>query len=191
MPGIAEYVLAFRGCARLLRFDPGGLLFFDRSAAGARRSFGIAIPIYLYFLLQIIGAGILEKDIDLARYFAAMSLGYVFLWIAFPLALLGIANFFEWRDRAPGAISVYNWASLLTVAVHSPSLVLELGDWLKPLAGLLDYAALAYMLTLNTFIFRRVLGIAILPAVALVFGDFVLSQIFILPTFNHLGQIGW
>jgi hypothetical protein len=188
MPSLAEFLLAFKGCLRLLRFDERGLLFFDRSAQGARRSFGAALPIYFYFLLQIMAPGIVPESLDTPRYVAAMSLAYVYLWIAFPLVLLGLAELFDWRAKAPGAICVYNWLSLMTVMMHLPSLFLDFMGWFAQLSTILDYLALIYMLVLNGFAFRKTLGVGNGPAALLVLGDLALSQFLIIPAFAYLGQ---
>ena len=181
MPSLAEFLLAIRGCARLLRFDIGAFGYFDRSAAGARRSFGVAVPVYLYYLLQILDAGAIPDGAEFSRYLVAMSIGYVFLWVSFPLVLLGMAEYFEWRDRVPGVISVYNWSTLLTVALHLPTIALGYAGWSGPLAAILDYAALLFTLILNGFIFRRLLEIPLTPSALLVIGDFALAQLVILP----------
>lgn len=189
MPNLAEFLLAFRGCLKLLRFDETGFAFFDRSAAGARRSFGIAIPIYPYFLAQIAAAAAMPSGADPLRYWVAMTIAYVFMWICFPLALLGLGTIYDWREKTVAAISVYNWMSLLTVTLHLPSLIFDFYAIWPEIAMILDYAALIYAMAIGVFVFRKLLAISTAAGVLLVIGDFFLSQLLILPLFVYLGAL--
>jgi len=189
MPGLAEYLLAMRGCARLARFDASFLNYFDRSSAGARRSFGIAVPVYFYYLALILNPTEGGPVEDFGRYLFSMTVGYVFLWISFPLLLLAIGELTDWRDRVVGTISVYNWSALLTVALHLPIFALKYLGWWLPVASILDIVALIYVLVLSGFVLRCALGVKLVPTVLLVLGDFALSQLIIQPTFTYLGHL--
>lgn len=184
MPSFAEIALAWHGCLRLMRLDPNSLAYFDRSPQGALRSFTLAIPLYPYYLLQVWSSDVWPNVPDPARYIASMSIAYAFLWIVFPLVLLGLTRVFDAPERAAGCIAMYNWASLLVLAINLPILGLDLAgvetgpSWIAPVI---------VSLFLNTYIFRLNLGITILPAILLVVFDFFLGQIVILPTFAHLG----
>ena len=50
MIGMAEVGLGLRGLWRLVCFKPDFALYFDRTAAGARRSFWLAVPILPIYL---------------------------------------------------------------------------------------------------------------------------------------------
>src|SRR5258708_28492809 len=110
---LAEAWLALAGTLRLARGDPGGLDCFDWSVGGFWRSFRAAIlcyPLYLIlFTFPVVLGDTPVVEVDAGRFYAVESIHFVMSWVAFPLIVLPIADFFGRGDRFLIFVTAYNW----------------------------------------------------------------------------------
>ncbi len=182
----AEFRLAGRGLLLLTRFDAEFLRYFDRSAAGALRSFQLALVILPYFLFQL-WVGLDPKVADPVQCLAARGVGYAYGWILFPLVILFAGRVLQ-RDReAPGCIAIYNWTSLLWVALHLPASILAALNRDSQAAVVLSLLALLFSIAIEAFMLLKCLRILLWQAAALVIIDLALSFFLVIPVFDALG----
>jgi hypothetical protein len=157
MISLAETGIALRGIGRILRFDRDFLHYFDRSRAGAGRSFWMAAVFLPVFMIRFY---VLHDPRDLpidGRMLASVLIAYAINWMAFPLVLLGLA--------------------LLLILLNVPIILLALVglDW--SILQLLDLATFLVALICEGYILAIALQIPGLSAAALVMLDFILGQI--------------
>lgn len=176
MISFIEFEIAVRGLLRLARFDAGFAGFFDLSQDGARRSFRLALPLLPLYLAMLHINTTWPADADLARVVFAETIGYVVMWAAFPLLLIGVGRVIDRTPKVWGAIAVYNWLSVLSMALQLP-IVLAIYSGLSGDLGLmLGLLALGFVIACEYFAFRRLLDIGIEMTIALVLVDFILGQ---------------
>jgi hypothetical protein len=173
----AEFEIAVLGLLRLARFDSGFAGFFDLSARGARRSFGLALPLLPIVLLLMHLNARWPEGTDMTRVVAAELIGYVLMWTCFPLLLFGFARVIEREGRIYGAIAVYNWLSVLSIGLQLPIAVAAYLGLSAGWAGAMSDIALIFVIACEFFAFRRLLEIRIEMTIALVVVDFILGQI--------------
>lgn len=181
-----ESRLGCRGLLHLARFETQFLRYFDRSAAGALRSFWIALPLLPFFLLQCW----LEIDDTIPSaglYLTARSLGYAYGWILFPMVILIAGRLLQRGAEAPGCIAIYNWVSLLWVVIQIPVLALYAINPDSNLVAGLNLLVLFYSVLIEGFLLMRALRILLWQATALVAIDLVLSFFLIAPVSRFLG----
>jgi hypothetical protein len=191
MISIAEFEIAVRGLLRLARFDAGFSGFFDLSQDGARRSFRLAIPLLPINLFLFNFNVTWPQGSDFLRIGSAEVIGYVLGWVVLPLILVGCAQVFKLGPKVFGAIAVYNWLSVLSVAIQIPiSFAIRAG--LDQTAGaILSEGGVFFITACEFYAFRRLLGVAFEAALALAVADFIIGwllvQEFIVPL--AVGQI--
>ncbi len=174
MPSWIEFRLACRGLLLLARFDPGFLRYFDRSAAGALRSFWLALPTLPISLLHdwLAAPHPLPSP---GLFFAAEIVGYAMGWIVFPLLLLGLGKALEREAEMPGAIAICNWGTLVGIALYAPpSIVLAL-DQDSGIGHVLGFLAIGFALAIKGFLLKQCLRLQTWQAATLVALDVVLS----------------
>jgi hypothetical protein len=177
MISLAETSIALRGIGRILRFDRDFLRYFDRSRAGALRSFWMAAVFLPIFLIRFY---VLHDPNDLpidGRVLASILIAYAINWMAFPLVLLGLGPLLKRQAQVIGTIAVYNWLSLLLILLNVPIILLALIglDW--SILQLLDLATFLIALICEGYILAIALQIPGLSAAALVMLDFILGQL--------------
>ena len=174
MIGGVEFRLGCRGLLYLARFDAQFLRHFDRSPAGALRSFWLALPI-LPFALFVYWREMDEAVPSAALYMTARCVGYAYSWILFPMIIL-IAGRLLGRDaEAPATIAVYNWFSLIWVALQAPVAILFAINPTSAMAALLGIGALIYSIVVEVFLLARCLRIQMWQSAILVAIDLALS----------------
>lgn len=184
MISFAELEIALLGLLRLARFDAGFAGFFDLSPRGARRSFRLALPLLpiVLFLFHINADW--PEDADMGRIVFSELIGYALSWTCFPLLLLAVARPIEREPRIYGVIAIYNWLTVLMIALQLPiSIAAHYGldkDW----AGGLSDIALLFVTACEFFAFRRLLAVGIEMTIALVAVDFILSRMLELLTYG-------
>jgi hypothetical protein len=174
---LAEFEIALRGLLRLARFDAGFAGFFDLSRDGARRSFRLALPLLpLYLVLLHLNAD-WPDGTDMVRVIASELIGYGALWCAFPLLLISTARMIDRGPRIWGAIAIYNWLSVLAVAIQLPIEVATFCGLAEPWGDRLGLLAQFFVIACEFFAFKRVLDIGIELTIGLVVVEFILGQI--------------
>jgi hypothetical protein len=179
-----ELRLGGRGLMHLARFDGQFPRFFDRSSAGALRSFQLALLVLPFYLVHF------WLEIDAAvpnagQYLAGRLVGYAYNWIAFPLILLFAGRLLERETETRGCIAIYNWLSLLWIVFQAPLLLLFAIDRDSSAAIALSYLFLLYSVLIEGFVFGRVLRIASWKAAILVAVDVALN-IYVIGPFSRL-----
>jgi len=179
MISLAEFEIALRGLLRLARFDAGFAGFFDLSKDGAKRSFRLALPLLPFYLLLLNLNAKWPEDADPARIGAAELIGYVLMWVAFPLLLLMGARLLDREGRVYGAIAVYNWLSVLAVAIQLPVEIATYYGLDRSWGDGLSLVALIFVTACEFFAFKRLLEVGFEIATALVVVEYVLGRIII------------
>lgn len=186
MIGSTEFRLGIRGLVLLARLDKSFLRCFDRTAAGAMRSFWLSLAILPLALL------LYWRDIDGSVpsptiFMIARTIGYAYGWILFPLLLLLVGRVLDRDAEAPGCIAVYNWFSLIWVAFQAPVTLLFLINPESGIGVLLGIAALVYSIVLEGFLLMHCLRIQLWQAALLAIGDALLSLYVITPSAVAIG----
>jgi hypothetical protein len=174
----AELEIALLGLLRLARFDAGFAGFFDLTRNGARRSFRLAMPLLPLWLL-LLNLNTDWKDFDMTRVISAELIGYVLSWVCFPLTLLLAAPLIDRGPRIYGAISIYNWLSVLSMGLQIPIEIAVYSGMGSEWDLMLSLTALFFVLACEFFAFRRILEISIEMTIALVVVDFILGRIIV------------
>lgn len=181
MPSWAEARAAVTGLKLLLRFDAGFVQWFDRSHAGALRSFYLMIPVFPLFLYMRFGEFGVSPDATTFRVISLTLINYALSWVMFPLILIVLGRAIEREGQAIGAIGCYNWvnagwATLATILTFAGSAGL-FGDWSDTVARLLVLASMIY----EAYMLRVLLGIGYGGAILLAVVDYLLTvSLFIL-----------
>jgi hypothetical protein len=185
MPSWIEFRLGCQGLYRLARFDRNFLGYFDRSTAGVLRSFGLLVPLTPLFL-ALVWADHDQSIPSAGLYLSAKALAYVYNWILLPFVILTAGRLLDRGNDAPGCIAVYNWASVLWIALQLPATALVLVG-APGLAHVLGLAIFAVSLAVEGFLFVAAMRIALWQAASLVAIDVVLTQAVIWPISEWLG----
>jgi hypothetical protein len=184
MISFAEFEIALLGLLRLARFDAGFAGFFDLSREGARRSFRLALPLLPIVLFLIHLNANWAEGTDMVRVVLGELIGYSLNWTCFSLLLLSVAKLIDRQSRIFGAIAIYNWITVLAIALQLPvSIGAYYGldpHWADGLGDL----ALLFVTACEFFAFRKLLDIRIELTLALVAVDFVLSRMIELLTYG-------
>lgn len=176
MISFAELEIALLGLIRLARFDAGFTGFFDLTRDGARRSFRLALPLLPIALFLMHLNADWPEDTDMVRVVFGELIVYALSWICFPLLLLAVAPLIQREARIFGVIAVYNWLSVLTVALQAPISLAAFYGLDRQWAGNLSDVAMLFVTACEFFAFRRLLDIRIELTLGLVAVEFVLSR---------------
>lgn len=188
MPSWIEFRLGCRGLYRLALFDRSFVDFFDRSTAGVLRSFGLFLLLLPIVLWQVWITNDLPID-NLFLFLAGRSVAYAYNWILFPFLIVFAARYLDRDAEAAGCIAIYNWTSVLWVALQMPTtLIIALGVPVN-VAQLLGLALLVASLVIEGFMFAAVLRLVLWQAGVLVALDFLLSLMVIWPMGDWLGGV--
>lgn len=130
MPSIAQIADAMTGSLLLARRDTGGYRYFEVSVNGFWQSF-LAVILILPFYLSITAA---EQNLAIELGDQTTpdgdNIGFIRLlvlaigWVTFPLAMVWVCKALGLRNRYVIFIIVYNWTSVLAIAMLTPPFVL-------------------------------------------------------------------
>ncbi|HUI35028.1 MAG TPA: hypothetical protein VLX67_05865 [Stellaceae bacterium] len=150
---MAEAWLALAGTLRLARGDPGGMACFDTSIDGFWRSFRAALLCFPFYIILLsfpirLGDGPII-EVDAGRFYAVETIHFVISWVAYPLVVLPIADFFGRGDRFLAFMIAYNWCQVPQTVMFAAIALLGGAGVLSPHAMLsvdliLGIAALVY-----------------------------------------------
>lgn len=175
MPSWAEASAAWEGLKRLLRFDPAFVQWFDRSAAGALRSFGLALPVLPCFLILSFLGMTLRPEIGVLQVVGAMASAYVLGWVMFPLLLIAIGRGIEREGHAIATIGFYNWFSTYYAVIITVFYIFTVIGLLDTVATPLFYLIRLASLVFEVFALRVLMGVGFGGAILLTVLDFVLG----------------
>lgn len=173
-----EVVSALYGVWRLAHFDENGWRHLDDSIDGFWKSFFAAVlvaPFHVITLLLSLVASDMPATAGPGRIIAVYTIAYVIGWVAFPVAMVGIADLLDRRDKYLRYIVGFNWAITVQVMVFLPVAILFAAVGLNLFTGLLNLVAVFAIATYAWFVARTGLGIPGSTAVAIVLLDLVIS----------------
>jgi len=172
-----ETLRALYGTWRIARGDANGLTFFDFSLNGFWRSFLAAIIVFPAFAFlrwhDLLDA---PENFPAGRYMTVEVIAYVIKWLAFPVLMYQVIPMLGRTERYIGFITVYNWSSVLQMAVYLVALLLGVLFPMLGSGGFVMVAVLA-MLVYGVYIARLTLSVPIATASAIVMADFLLSMV--------------
>lgn len=173
-----EFAAAIAGVRGLARFDSRALGFFDATLAGFWRSYWAAAILAPFTAAMVARQAMLEPPDSPVRFVISQAVGYALGWLAFPLAMVQIADMLGRRERYFTYMVSYNWFHLIEIALWGPLLVLGLANALPPAAeGFLSLIILGVLLGYEWFIAKTALKIEGGPAAALVAIDLLLNLV--------------
>lgn len=181
MPNWEEAQAAILGLKRLLRFDPGFSQWFDRSPAGARRSFLLAIPVLPCFLILCFFGLTLRPEAGFVEVAGAMAASYVLGWVMFPLLLIVIGQAIDRESQAIGSIAFYNWFGAFYAFFITAIYILAVIGLFGGAAGIVFYLVRIASLAFEIFALRVLMGVGFGGGILLTLLDFVLGW-----SLNHL-----
>jgi hypothetical protein len=173
---VVEIGYALRGLWRLLQFDPGGLEYFDRTIAGFWRSFRVALliaPLYAILIPQKLEA--IQPTVGWQQVLVIEILSYVVSWLLYPTVVYELCRWLNRQAEYPGYIAIYNWSAVIlvtaTVLVKLPTLA---GVTSPDASDILGFIIFHLFYVYLWFIARTALKTDPLPAIGLIFVDYVL-----------------
>ena len=179
---LAEAWLALAGTLRLARGDPGGIACFGTSIGGFWRSFRAALLCYPFYLILLsfpiqLGDGPIV-EIDAGGFYAVETIHFVISWVAFPLIVLPIADFFGRGDRFLVFMTAYNWCQVPQTVMFAAIALLGGAEILSAHAMLsvdlvLGIAALVY----EWYVARVALAVTGSRATLVVIADIILAVV--------------
>ena len=170
MPNKHEITAALFGAWRLMRFDAGGMNWFNLTIVGFWRSFFAALPVAPFFALLIY----LEfhqqaEPVDVGREIFATVLVYGVGWTSVPLVMFLVTKLLGMSRGFVPMMVAYNWTTvpqiILQVLATLPGVIGLVSD---ELSGALLFAAVIYILVFEWFVIRTALQTTAVTAVGIV-----------------------
>lgn len=175
---IREAIVSLYGAWRLARLDPRGIELFDRSEAGAVRSFAAAVPVLPLYVLAALMLAPRGPTTHPLRWLSVQAIAYVLSWVAYPVAAESLTRVMGCRQRFAGYLSAYNWSMVLQNAALLPLTLLTILQVLPDdIMQFLWLAAIAVVMGWLWFIARTALAIGGLAAAGLVLADQLISML--------------
>ncbi len=154
MPSRRDVVAALFGAWRLMRFDSGGMAWFDVSIAGFWRSFFAAVPVAPFYAI-VVALELAERvePYDLGWAIVVSIVAYAAGWAAFPIVAIFITRLLRLSQRYVPFIIAYNWAGVPQTLVYFPVIMIGAAHLAPPaLAEFLLLAAFLYILAYQWFV---------------------------------------
>jgi len=182
MPSLREALGALYGSWRLMRFDAGGVGWFEVSIPAFWRSFWVALPLApAYAVMVALDLARRPDPIDPGWALLVFTLAYIAGWAAFPIAVAPITKLLRLTRGYVPLIIVANWSAIPQMAVLLPVMLLDASGILpEAVAGGLMLVANVYLLAYFWFIARVTLDTSGWTAVGIV----VLNEV--LGAFVHI-----
>ncbi|MDF3074384.1 MAG: hypothetical protein K0S54_2051 [Alphaproteobacteria bacterium] len=154
-----ELAYGLVGAWRLIRNDPGGVQYFDRSPSGALRSFwAMALVAPAFAVLLMMGLHKVGVDqIGLRQVLLGGGI-YVINWLLFPVMLLRLAPKLGREQEVATYIAANNWAQILIAAV-SLFLGAVAATMPKSIGEMLDLALLALIALMQYRLLRHAMAL--------------------------------
>jgi hypothetical protein len=171
-----EVSYALYGTWRLVRMDPTGLVFFDRSLAGFWRSWWSLAFIYpAGLIISGIHATPAWEEAGLFRVALVQAIGSVIGYAAYPLIALALTRLVDRSQQFFDYIVAYNWSQVPVSALLLLIAALEGAGVLGNQAVVAYQAVLAAWCAYHTYLVLVSLRAGFLVTVALVMLDVVLG----------------
>ncbi len=154
MPSRRDVIAALFGAWRLMRFDSGGMAWFDVSIAGFWRSFFAAVPVAPFYAI-VIALELAERvePYDLGWAIVVSIVAYAAGWAAFPIVAIFITRLLRLSQRYVPFIIAYNWANVPQMLVFFLVFMIGAAHLAPPaLAEFLLLAAFLYILVYQWFV---------------------------------------
>ena len=181
MISIAQFASALYGTWLLIRLDPRGLTYFEKTPGGFARSFlsgALLLPLQAAHL--VLSYHNHRTKLAPVPYTVVESLAYVLSLVTFPFAMLYVTELLNRRERYLWYLVAYNWFQLAVGLVFLPLAILaDLRLVTAKAAGFLSLFAIGVFFTYSSFIARNGLQIGLGTAVGVVLLDFVINQLII------------
>ena len=184
---LLEITRSIHGTWRIVRLDPGALLYFNISIDGFWRSFLaliLVLPFYIAFLIlnhgQTPGVELpVGPMISLQWYVGVKLVAFVVGWLAFPLVMVPISRLLDLTPTYVQYIIVWNWSNVLEMVVILPAVMLFLSGALPgQIAAMILMAAHITMLFYGYLVVRAGLRCKPATGIGVVAFNFVLSLFF-------------
>src|SRR3712207_5317473 len=158
---LAEALRSIYGAYRLALFDPRGLDFLDKDAAGAARSFfagPIIFPAYLVLrMLRMPGF----NNVDLEDFLVLEALGFVVSWVGYALIMTLVAQALNRDHRYLDFLTAYNWAMVVQIGVLLPTVAfIAIGPFSRGAGDAIAFAVTTALLLYQWFVARTALQIS-------------------------------
>lgn len=173
----ARLAQVLHGLRLILRLEPGGFSFFERTYAGFVRSFFPAVVLApLHFMHSALVYGAMETKPDALSYAIIEGLSYVLTWTLFPFVMIYITRVLGRSERFFTYIVPYNWLQLLVGLVVLPlTLLVDLKLLSVDGAAFFNFVILGLFLTYGTFLARSALAVVTSTAFGIVVLDILLN----------------
>lgn len=124
-----DTALALYGSYRLLRLDPGGMSFFDRSRQGFWLSFyGPALVWPVYMAVELLTrdpfSDPMAGHMATGDFIILRGSTYILAVLVFALVMAYLARALHKQDNYVQFIVIYNWASVIQAAIFFPAVSL-------------------------------------------------------------------
>ncbi|MCH7929300.1 MAG: hypothetical protein IIA01_02205 [Proteobacteria bacterium] len=177
MPSSRDVVSALYGAWRLMRFDAGGMAWFDLSIPGFWRSFFAALLAAPFFAvlvgMQFAGG---DRPFDPGWATLVLAVAYCLSWAAFPVAAILITRLLRLTDRYVALIVAYNWANVLQIAVILIANLIDASGLLPGSPGvILPFAVMVFVLVYQWFVTRTALASTTATAIGVVIIQLVID----------------
>ncbi len=179
MPTLREMAYALFGAVRLALLDSSGLAFFDRSTAAAIRSFAAALVVLpAYVVLVLVQPTGDTVTASWSTFVVVEAIAYVCSWTVYALVMDEVSRLMDRSARYPVFLSVYNWSSVVQMAICLPAFGLAQSGLLPPDVGdAVVFAATLAMVAYQWFVTRVALDVPGFTAAGLVLLDWLLSEL--------------
>ncbi len=183
MPSLREVTEALYGAWRLLRFDAGGMNWFDTSITGFWRSFFAAVLVAPgYAVIMGIALAVREEPVDPGRAIVVAAIAYTLGWAAFPIVAILLTRLLALTDRYFHLVISTNWSSVPQMVIILPAVIVEASGMLPGgSATLLTLAATLFALVYEWFVVRAALETTSIRATGVVLVQVIINE------FVHLG----
>lgn len=177
MMDLTRFIQALFGLRLILRLEPGGFSFFEKTYNGFVRSFFPAVLLSpFYFLHTGLSFGDENETLGMAPYFVVETLSYVLSWTIFPFVMIYVARSLDRSDRYFAYLVPYNWFQLTIGGLAMPLLLLIDIGWLDNAGGaFFNFVILGVLMVYGTFLARTALNVATTTALGIVFMDVLLN----------------
>jgi hypothetical protein len=165
------------GLRLILRVEPAGLQFFERTYDGFVRSFFPAILLApLHILHSALTYDAMEKKPELLSYGIIEILSYVLTWTLFPFVMMYVTQLLGKPNRFFDYMVPYNWLQLIVGLVVLPlTLLVDLRLMGADGAAFFNLIILGLFLTYGTFLARAALTVVTSTAFGIVILDILLN----------------